>query len=243
MASGPDAARPALSVIVPAWNEARRIGATLERLRGWLTARYPDTEILVVDDGSRDETSTIAAASGATVLRLPSNRGKGAAVREGMLYARGAIRLMSDADLSTPIEELPRFLGAIQSGADVVIGSRSLTGSRILRHQPWYREQLGRQFNRIVQATLMRGIIDTQCGFKCLTADAAQRIFSRSRIDGFAFDVELLLIARRLGLQVAELPVQWIDHPDSRVGPLRDSSRMLAELARIGWYDRQGGYR
>jgi dolichyl-phosphate beta-glucosyltransferase len=224
MASGPDAARPTLSVIVPAWNEARRIGATLERLHGWLTARYPDTEILVVDDGSRDETSTIAAAS-------------------GMLYARGAIRLMSDADLSTPIEELPRFLGAIQSGADVVIGSRSLTGSRILRHQPWYREQLGRQFNRIVQATLMRGIIDTQCGFKCLTADAAQRIFSRSRIDGFAFDVELLLIARRLSLQVAELPVQWIDHPDSRVGPLRDSSRMLAELARIGWYDRQGGYR
>lgn len=234
---------PALSVIVPAWNEARRIGATLGHLQPWLAAHAPGAELIVVDDGSRDATADIAAAAGARVVRLPENRGKGAAVRAGMLAAAGAVRLMTDADLSTPIEELPRFLDAIRSGAQIAIGSRSLPSSQVLKRQPRYREQMGRQFNRVVQATLLHGFIDTQCGFKCLTAAAAQAVFSRARIDGFAFDVELLLIARRLGLPIAELPVRWIDHPDSRVGPVRDSARMLRELARIAWYDRTGRYK
>lgn len=230
-------------MIVPAWNEARRIGATLDRLKAWLAANSPGAELLVVDDGSGDRTAEIAAVSGARVLRLPQNRGKGAAVRAGMLAAAGSIRLMTDADLSTPIEELPRFLDTLSRGTHIAIGSRSLPASEVLRRQPRYREQMGRQFNRVVQASLLRGFIDTQCGFKCLTAAAARAVFSRARVDGFAFDVELLLIARRLGLTVAELPVRWIDHPDSRVGPIRDSARMLGELARIAWYDRRGLYR
>ena len=223
---------PSLSVVVPAYNEARRLPASLARVRAYLRARGREYEIVVVDDGSSDTTSQVARDAGADVrvLRHEPNRGKGYAVRRGMLAATGARRLITDADLSTPIEELAKLEAEIERGFDVAIGSRAVAGALIEVHQPAYREVMGRLFNRLVQALLLPGLRDTQCGFKLFTDRAAQAAFSVSSLDGFSFDVEALYVARHRGLRIAEVPVTWRNDAATRVG-LGGGAAAFADLA------------
>jgi dolichyl-phosphate beta-glucosyltransferase len=235
---------PELSVVIPAYNEALRLPRTLEKVRAWLEARGGSYELVVVDDGSRDQTSAVAQAAGGerlTVLRNEGNRGKGYSVRRGMLAARGSRRLMSDADLSTPIEELPRLWARMDEGWDVVIASRALPDSRIEVHQPALRETMGRAFNRLVRLAVLPGLGDTQCGFKLFSAPAAQAAFARCRLDGFAFDVEALYLARKHGFRVAELPVVWRNDAATRVGWWR-GFLAFTDLLRIRLNDLRGRY-
>jgi dolichyl-phosphate beta-glucosyltransferase len=232
---------PFLSVVIPAFNEAERLPRTLGRLADYLRAFGRAHEILVVDDGSSDATAERARAAGATVLRNDRNRGKGHAVRRGMLEARGQRRLMTDADLSTPIEELKRFLETMDRGFDVVIGSRALPGANIEVHQPWFRENMGRLYNLFVRALAVPGLRDTQCGFKLWTAAAARDAFAPARLDGFSFDVEALYLARKRGYRIAEVPVTWRNDAATRVG-LGTGSAAFPDLLRIRLYDWMGRY-
>ena len=232
---------PFLSVVIPAFNEAERLPRTLGRLADYLRAFGRAHEILVVDDGSSDATAESARAAGATVLRNDKNRGKGHAVRRGMLEARGQRRLMTDADLSTPIEELKRFLETMDRGFDVVIGSRALPGANIEVHQPWFRENMGRLYNLFVRALAVPGLRDTQCGFKLWTAAAARDAFAPARLDGFSFDVEALYLARKRGYRIAEVPVTWRNDAATRVG-LGTGSAAFPDLLRIRLYDWMGRY-
>ncbi len=159
--------------------------------------------------------------------------GKGAAVRRGMLEASGDFRVFSDADLSTPIYEIKKLIAQHRSGFDICIGSRALVSEMIKEHQPWYRESMGKFFNKLVQALVFKGIQDTQCGFKGFSAKSAEDIFSRTKIDGFAFDVEALFLAARLGYRVKEIPVEWYNDERSTVNPVTDSAKMLLEILRI----------
>jgi dolichyl-phosphate beta-glucosyltransferase len=231
------ASPPHLSVVIPAYNEEDRLGATLARVIEYLTAQDYTWEIIVVDDGSSDATSAVAAQSGAgyplRVVRNEPNQGKGASIRRGMLEARGAYRLFSDADLSTPIEEVAGFWKHFEAGCGVVIGSRAVEGSNLEVRQARYRELMGRTFNLFVRLLLVGGIHDTQCGFKAFTAEAAEAVFPRQQLNGFAFDVELLLLAQRAGFRVEEAPVRWINSPASKVNALRDSTRMFLDLLRL----------
>jgi dolichyl-phosphate beta-glucosyltransferase len=234
-------------VVVPAYNEERRIGESLAKMRSYLNGAGCDYEIIVVDDGSTDSTSDVvrrvaARDSGVRLVSNRKNRGKGYTVRRGMEEAKGETILFSDADLSTPIEEFDR-LSAYLDDYDLVIASRSLPDSRVLVHQPFYRELMGRLFNVLVQVLLVRGIIDTQCGFKIMNRRAADRITGLLRIDSFSFDVEMILAARRQGLGVKDVPVRWINSPGSRVHPVRDSAQMMLDLLRIKLYDLLGYYR
>jgi dolichyl-phosphate beta-glucosyltransferase len=234
---------PALSVVIPAYDEALRLPATLARVREHLAARGVSHEIVVVDDGSSDATADVARAAGdiVRVLRHEPNRGKGYAVRRGMLAATGDRRLMTDADLSTPIEELVKLEAEIDRGRDVAIGSRAVAGARIEVHQPAYREAMGRLFNVLVQALLLPGLADTQCGFKLFTAAAAETAFGACRLDGFSFDVEALYVARRRGLRVAEVPVVWRNDAATRVG-LGGGGAAFADLLRIRYLALRGAY-
>jgi len=240
---------PDLSVVVPAFNEAGRLPASLRRVRAYLEERRERFEIVVVDDGSRDDTAAVARAALREcdrVLVSPANRGKGHATRRGMLAARGALRLMTDADLSTPIADLTRLRSRIDAGADVAIASRALPESRIEIRQPWYRENLGRVFNAAVRLLVVGGISDTQCGFKLFTARAAGICFELARLDGFGFDVETLHIARRSGLRIDEVAVHWSNDAASRVtlwrglGAFADLLRIRVNSAQ-GRYSRPGG--
>ena len=232
-----------LSVVIPAYNEALRLPATLARVREHLAGRCAPHEIVVVDDGSSDATSDVARAAGGAVrvLRHEPNRGKGYAVRRGMLAATGERRLMTDADLSTPIEELASLEAEIDRGFDVAIGSRAVPGARIEVHQPPYREAMGRLFNVLVQALLLPGLADTQCGFKLFTARAAEAAFSPGHLDGFSFDVEALYVARRRGLRVAEVPVVWRNDVATRVS-LGGGGAAFVDLLRIRLLARRGAY-
>lgn len=228
----------ALSIVVPAYNESSRLPATLRAIFDWADANEIDVEVIVVDDGSVDDTVAITTKLAATEARLRveplgRNRGKGAAVRRGVELAEKAFVLFSDADLSTPIAEVTALAGAIASGADIAIGSRDVASSNIERHQPWYREAMGRTFNRLVRAMAVGGISDTQCGFKLFKADVAKRCFARSTIEGFAFDVEILYIARQLGYRIDEIGVRWINDDRTTVNAVTDSARMLLDVARI----------
>ncbi|HEY7139644.1 MAG TPA: dolichyl-phosphate beta-glucosyltransferase [Methylomirabilota bacterium] len=235
-----------LSIIVPAYNEARRLPGTLPRVIEYASRLAEPAEIIVVDDGSSDGTGDVAAsvAQGSrlvTILRSERNRGKGAAVRRGMLAARLDHVLFSDVDLSTPIEEAPKLRAALAHGADVAIGSRRLTGSDVQIHQPWLRELAGRTFSGLVSLMLLPGIRDSQCGFKAFRRLAAREIFGQQRLDGFGFDAEVLWLARRLGYRVAEVPIVWRDDQRSSVRLVRDSGGMLLDLGRIrlnGWAGR-----
>lgn len=239
---------PALSVVVPAYNEEERLGPTLARLREYLATLDYATEVVVVDDGSADD--TVALAEGIArewdalrVLSNGRNRGKGFTVRHGMLRARGADMLFSDADLSTPIEELAKLRAAVcEGGADVAIASRALPDSDLAIRQPWYREMMGRTFNKFVQALAVPGIVDTQCGFKYFRGEVARRVFALQRLEGFAFDAEVLCLVRRLGYTISEVPVTWIDSPDSRVHPVRHSLMMMRELMGVRWNVLRGTY-
>jgi dolichyl-phosphate beta-glucosyltransferase len=236
---------PRLSVVIPAYNEAERLPRTLGRVSAYLSKRELDYEIVVVDDGSTDGTAERVRAAGESrlvVLRHEPNRGKGYAVRRGMLAARGTLRLMTDADLSTPIEDLARLEAALEAGYDVAIGSRAVAGANVEVHQPWYREAMGRLFNLLVRALALPGLFDTQCGFKLFTAAAAEIAFSRAVFDGFSFDVEALFIARRAHLRIAEVPVTWRNDAATRVGLVHGGLAFL-DLLRIrsnGWAGRYG---
>jgi dolichyl-phosphate beta-glucosyltransferase len=237
---------PGLSIVVPAYNEAKRLPGTLPRMIEYAQGLGETAEIIVVDDGSSDGTAGIAAAIGeacgfVTVLQVDDDRGKGAAVRLGMLAARLGHVLFTDADLSTPIVEAGKLRAALAAGADVAIGSRRLVGSDVQVHQPWLRELAGRTFSGVVSLLLLPGIRDSQCGFKAFRRSAARALFGRQRLDGFGFDAEVLWLARRLGYRVTEVPIVWRDDRRSSVRLVRDSGGMLLDLARIrlnGWTGR-----
>ena len=224
-----------LSFIIPAYNEADRIGESLEKGLTYFSAQSYRWEILVVDDGSKDETANVVegfANRGVTLLRQPKNMGKGAAVRRGMLEGKGECRIFSDADFSTPVEETQGVLEHLKT-YDVAIGSRAIDRSYVKVHQPWYRETMGKIFNLFVQALAVPKIKDTQCGFKGFRADAAQAVFSRTKIDGFSFDVEALYIAGKLGYSIKEFPVHWYNDERSTLNPITDAVRMFSELLKI----------
>jgi len=225
--------RPWLSVVIPAYNEERRLPRTLRTVVAHLRERGLPFEVVVADDGSADGTAGLAGEFGAEVrvLRLP-HRGKGAAVRDGVLACHGDLVLVSDADLSTPIQELDRLVAAIER-SEVAIGSRNVAGARVAVPQRFDRRFMGRGFNLLVRALLLPGIRDTQCGVKLFRREPALVLFERCRSEGFAFDVEVLALARGLGYRLAEVPVEWNNSPDSRVRPLVDVPRMFWELLAI----------
>ena len=226
------------SVVVPAYNEERRLPATLDRIGGYLAQRGSllPAEIIVVDDGSTDGTSGVAAATGVVpgvavrVIRLAGNRGKGGAVRAGLEASRGERVLISDADLATPIEEVETLLA---SGADLAVGSRALRRELISRRQPPARDVMGRVFNLALRALGLTRLQDTQCGFKLLEGSLARRLAAAMRLDGFAFDIEMLARAERAGATIAEVPVRWRHVDASRVRPLRHGMQMLRDALRV----------
>ena len=228
-----------LSIVVPAYNEEARIGNSLKRMLAYFDAQFYPYEILVVSDGSSDGTAEIvehiaARRSQVRLLSYVGNRGKGYAVRYGMLRAQGALVLFSDADLSTPIEEVEKLLAKVQEGYDIAIGSRDVVGSELIKRQSRFREFGGKTFNKMVQLLAVPGIHDTQCGFKLFTRAAAQAIFRRAQVDHFAFDVEVLYLATRLfGYRVAEVPVRWQHMEGSKVRFARDAYRMAKTVLRI----------
>lgn len=231
-----------LSVVIPAYNEAGRIGPTLDRIDAYLRSRGVEAEVLVVDDGSTDRTAELVEGHGAPGLRLirqGANLGKGAALRRGVVESSGRRVLLCDADLSTPIEELASLERRLAAGADLAIGSRGLDDSAVRRHQPLYRELMGKTFNRIIRCLGVRGVRDTQCGFKLLDGEVARRLFADLRTDGFAFDVELIWLARRGGYRIDEVGVEWWNSPDSRVDPLTDSLAMMRDVALMRWRHRR----
>jgi dolichyl-phosphate beta-glucosyltransferase len=228
--------RVELSVIVPAYNEEGRLEPGLRRALEYLRGRGRPFELLVVDDGSRDATSAVAAAfaaEGVRVIRHERNRGKGAAVRTGVAASRGERVLISDADFSTPIEEVEKLEARLGAGTPLVIGSRGLDSSQVRQHQPFYRELMGRTFNLVIRLIGVRGIRDTQCGFKLAAGDFGRSLFAALTLDGFAWDVEMIWLARRRGAGVAEVGVVWINSPDSRVDPIRSSLSMLRDVLLI----------
>ena len=232
-----------ISVVIPAFNERERLPATLKDVREYLDEAGEEYEVIVSDDGSSDGTVAFveAAARGwpqLSVLAFGRNQGKGAAVRAGMLRARGEHRLFTDADLSTPIEELPRLRDRLGGACQVAIASRAVPGATIDVHQPGRREMMGRNYNRLLQLIVLPGLHDTQCGFKVFTAKAAVACFEPLRTKGFGFDAEALLRARRQGWEVAEVPVRWSHREDSRVSALRDSGMVLLDLARLRFWRR-----
>ncbi len=236
-----------LSVIIPCYNEEQRLPRTLESARAWLEERFPDDfEMLLVDDGSTDATPDIAAEAARAhpairLIRQPENRGKGAAVRRGMLESRGKTRLFMDADHSTHVREVAKALPLIEAGeADIVIASRQHPDSEIPVRQSWLREHMGKSFNLLMRLTVGIPMRDTQCGFKAFSAKACEAIFPLQRIEGFGFDVELLYLARLKGLTVTEIPVRWANDDLSRVRMLMDPVRMFADLVRIRRLHRRG---
>ena len=231
------AQRPYLSIIIPAYNEEQRLAPTMDRILEWSAEQPFATEILVVDDGSKDGTCDFVESIAAkhptvSLLRNGANRGKGYSVGHGVSRAIGELILFSDADLSTPIEEFSRLEERLE-GVDISIGSRAKAESNLEKRQPFYREGMGRMFNFLVRTLVFPGISDTQCGFKLFRSDPAKKLFALRKIDGFAFDVEILFIARRLGMSIAEVPITWCNDDASRVHPVKHSIQMLTDILRV----------
>jgi dolichyl-phosphate beta-glucosyltransferase len=241
-------ARPELSIIIPAFNEERRLPKTLQRIHSFLVMRKLEAEVIVVDDGSTDSTASMVEelARQYPELRLLSNRknrGKGFSVRHGMLEARGEIALFTDADLSTPIEEADKLLVALDHGNyDAAIGSRALNRGLIEVHQSRVRELAGMFFNHMVHWITGVPFVDTQCGFKAFRTERASIVFRQQRIHDFGFDPEVLYLAHRHGLRVAEIPVRWAHDPATKVSVFTDSVRMLTDLLVIRWNTLMGYY-
>ena len=238
---------PDLSVVFPAYEEERRLEPTLREAAEHFRAAGRAVELIAVDDGSRDGTSRLVAHLTADIpelrlIRLPANRGKGYAVRTGVVNARGRRVLFADADGSTPMAEVARLDAALDDGAEVAIGSRALAGEGVKVRARLYRRVMGRAFHLLVGMLTVPGFHDTQCGFKMFTARAAHDLFSRMRMDGFSFDVELLLMARMRRYRVDEVPVNWVHRPGSRVNLVTDSLRMAADLLSIRAALLRGGY-
>ncbi len=233
-----------LSFIIPAYNESRRIGETLVKAHDYLHRQDYGWEILVVDDGSADGTGAFVrrAFPDVRVIEYTPNQGKGHAVRTGMLAAQGDYRVFSDADGSTPAEELEKLWPHFEDGADVVIGSRTVPEANVQVRQAWYRQTMGRIFNVFVQLLAIKGFPDTQCGFKGFTKAAATDIFPRMTIQGFGFDAEVLFIARKHGFRIDQVGVTWVNSPTSHVHAVSDSARMLRDLVRIRVRDMRHQY-
>jgi len=229
---------PEISMVIPAFNEALRLPTTLDRVQRHLSTAGLSAEVIVVDDGSHDATADIVRQHARRWPQLKlvvaeRNAGKGAAVRLGMAAARGRYRVFSDADLSVPIDDLEKLLRPLHAGAGVAIASRGLRDSQVELHQPWYRESMGKIFNRLVRIFVLGGVHDTQCGFKAFTAEVADRVFPALQTRGFGFDVEVLYRAQQAGYQIVEVPTRWINSPQSRVHPIRHSTAMFLELLAI----------
>ncbi len=240
-------AHPRLSIVIPAYNECLRIESTLERVMACVREREWDAEVLVVDDGSTDETNDIVQRWMRKHPRLhlvenPGNRGKGYSVRNGLLQSAGEIVMFTDADLSAPMEEATLLMEAIDAGADVAIGSRWLDKQRQTTHQPLYRRFFGRCFNWVTRRVIGLPFKDTQCGFKAFKRDAAQVIFRLQTIERWGFDPEILFIARKLKYKIVEVPVTWGHDERSRMSYLKDGMKMLEEMAEIRSNSLRGRY-
>lgn len=235
-----------LSLVIPAYNEEQRLPRTLDTALAWIDSAGIDAEVVVVDDGSSDATGDLARSRlrerRHQVLVHERNRGKGAGLRTGMVAARGEYVLFSDADLSTPIDEAARFLEAHDEGAPVVIGTRKSAGANVLEHQNPVRENMGKVYTWLSSVLICPGVTDFTCGFKSFRRDACREIFSRVREDGWAYDSEVLYLARKLGYEVREVPVRWSNDPSSRVNLLRDTLGSAAGLLRIRYRAMTGGY-
>ena len=235
------------SLVIPAYNESSRIRPTLDEILRYTGEKKWDVEILVVDDGSRDDTSAIVREYGGAhpqvqLIQNPGNRGKGYSVRNGMLHASGDICLFTDADLSSPIAEAEKLFEAIRKGADIAIGSRWLRAELQTERQPLYRQAFGRIFNLLLRIVLGLRFRDTQCGFKAFRREAAQRIFPLQRIERWGFDPEILFLARRMGFRTVEVPVLWAHSEGTRLHPFRDGLRMFGDVVRIRWNALTGAY-
>lgn len=236
------------SIVIPAYNEHERITATLDRVLAYIDAQKWNAEVIVVNDGSRDNTADIVRAYAVShphvrLVENPGNRGKGYSVRNGMLNAQGDILLFSDADLSSPIEESAKLFTAIEGGADVAIGSRWLRSELQTERQPLLRQFYGRAFNLFLRVVLQLKEKDTQCGFKAFTRSAARQIFSYQQIERWGFDPELLYLAKKFGFRTAEVAVRWAHDERSKIHPLRDGIRMGLDVLRVRWNAWRGGYR
>ncbi len=239
--------RPFLSIVIPAYNEEERLVLSIGKIASYLTAAGIDAEILVVDDGSKDRTAELAAEAlfgmRGRVLRNGDNRGKGYSVRHGVVEARGRFVLLTDADLSTPIEEHAKLAAVIRDrDLDVVIGSRALPDSDVQVRQGWLRKRMGRSFNTIIRAVTALPFRDTQCGFKLMDRDRVMPLFDKMVVNRFAFDVELLFLCARFGLSVADVPVTWRNVTGSKVSLFRDPPNMIADVLRVRWRFRRGLY-
>jgi dolichyl-phosphate beta-glucosyltransferase len=236
-------AAPHLTVVIPAYNEESRLPKSLDRIVEYYAAQPYEWDVLVVSDGSQDRTGEIVRAKNDERVKLieyQPNRGKGYAVRTGMLAAEGDLVLFCDADLATPQEETEKLLPHLVEGARVAIGSRPLHESNLEIRQPWYREMAGRGFNTMVQWLAIKGIKDTQCGFKMFDRSAAAEIFARCKLDGFGFDFEALMIARDLGYRIDEVPIRWRHMEGSKVNLVRDGLRMLRDLLKLRSMGKRG---
>jgi glycosyltransferase involved in cell wall biosynthesis len=235
------------SIIIPAYNESARIIPTLDRVLAYIQQQGWEAEIIVVNDGSRDDTAKLVRdySGGGTSIRVvenPGNRGKGYSVRNGILHAKGAVVLFTDADLSAPIEEAAKLLDSIRRGNDVAIGSRWIQAHLQTTRQPIHRQVLGRVFNLALRLVLGLSFKDTQCGFKAFTRQAAQDIFGRQLIQRWGFDPEILFLARQLGYKTEEIPVAWAHDGRSKINPITDGMNMLLDMFRIRWNSILGKY-
>jgi len=235
------------SFIIPAYNEGERLTLSLPKVLDYIHRRQLPSEIIVVNDGSNDNTAEVvrhfaAGNPDVRVLENPGNRGKGYSVRNGMLHAHGDVLLFTDADLSSPIHEADKLFRALAQGADVAIGSRWLQAELQTERQPWYRQLYGRLFNLALRLVLGLRHRDTQCGFKAFTRAAAQIVFTRQRIERWGFDPEILFLARKFGFRVEEVPVLWGHSGGTRIHPLVDGAHMFQEMLRVRWYDLTGKY-
>lgn len=238
---------PKYSFVIPAYNEHARIPATMEAVVSCIRANGWDAEVIVVNDGSRDDTAQLvrdfaAHAPEVRLLENPGNRGKGYSVRNGILHALGDVVLFTDSDLSAPINEAERLFAAIAAGADIAIGSRWLESGRQTHRQPLYRQIFGRCFNAVTRLVMGLPFVDTQCGFKAFTRTAAQTVFRLQTIERWGFDPEILFIALKRGYAVKEVPVSWAHDERSRMSYLKDGMQMLKELATIRWNALTGRY-
>jgi dolichyl-phosphate beta-glucosyltransferase len=236
------------SIIIPAYNEAARIAPTLEKILAYAAQQAWQAEIIVVNDGSRDNTAEIVRAwtrrsPAVKLVENPGNRGKGYSVRNGMLQAQGDILLFSDADLSSPIHEALKLFAALESGAEVAIGSRWLNRELQTERQPFHRQFFGRIFNLALRIVLNLKQKDTQCGYKAFTRRAADAIFPRQRIERWGFDPELLFLAQQLGFKVTEVPVEWAHDDRSKIHPLKDGVKMFFEMLKVRWNSITGKYK
>ena len=238
---------PGLSIVIPAYNEESRIEPTIRDMVAYCRGAGRTFELILVDDGSRDGTSTVGRKLAEEfpelrLIRLAANHGKGYAVRAGVVNAIGSLVLFADADGATPIAEIERLENALHEGADLAVGSRALRASGVRVHAKLYRHLIGRTFHFLVEWLADGGVKDTQCGFKLFRSRAAQDLFSRMRMNGFSFDVEVLVMARQRGYRVAEVPVNWTHQPGSKVRLTLDSLRMAADLIRIRAHCLSGEY-